>query len=115
MDKNSIEMKLGILGVLQILLLCVRKCLSVCNTAVFFGDELASYGFGQSHPFNSNRLYSFWSKFIAQNLDKSNQIMVEKPKLASKDDLLLFHDKNYVDLVMESSKNGKGFLDIGDT
>ncbi len=87
----------------------------MCNTAVFFGDELASYGFGQSHPFNSNRLYSFWSKFVALNLDKSNQIMIEKPKPATKDDLLLFHDKNYVDLVMESSKQGIGFLDIGDT
>ena len=64
MDKNSIEMKLGILSVLQILLLWVHKCLSVCNTAVFYGDELASYGFGQSHPFNSNRIYSFWSKVV---------------------------------------------------
>ena len=87
----------------------------VCNTAVFYGEELASYGFGQSHPFNSNRIYSFWSKFIALHVDKSNQITMKKPKLAPKDALLEFHDKNYVDLVEESSKHGAGFLDVGDT
>ena len=97
--RKSIEMKIGILDVLQILLLWVRRCLSMCNTAVFYGDELASYGFGRSHPFNSNRIYSFWSKFVALNIDKSNQITIEKPKLASKDALLQFHDKHYVDLV----------------
>ncbi len=87
----------------------------MCNTAVFYGADLASYGFGPSHPFNSKRMYSFWSKFVALGIDKSNQITVRKPKLASKDTLLQFHDKDYVDLVKESSKQGTGFLDVGDT
>ncbi len=87
----------------------------MCNTAVFYGAELALYGFGQTHPFNSGRMHSFWSKFIALNLDKSDQIVIEKPKLAPKDDLLWFHDEKYVDLVKESSEHGMGFLDFGDT
>ena len=51
----------------------------MCSTVVFFGEELAKYGFGKSHPFNSDRIYAFWSKFTALNLDKSTQIRIEKP------------------------------------
>ncbi len=87
----------------------------MCKTAVFFGKELGKYGFGESHPFNSNRLHSFWSKFKASNLDKSDKIIVEKPEIAQEESLLQFHDKKYIDLVKESSKTGSGFLDHGDT
>jgi hypothetical protein len=51
----------------------------MCNTAVFFGEELAKYGFGKSHPLNEDRIYAFWSKFTALELDKSTQIRIEKP------------------------------------
>ncbi|MDQ6722891.1 MAG: acetoin utilization protein AcuC [Thermoproteota archaeon] len=87
----------------------------MCKTAVFFGKELAKYGFGGSHPFNSNRIYSFWSKFNTMNLDKSDKIIIEKPEIAQEEILLQFHDKKYVDMVKESSKKGIGFLDHGDT
>jgi acetoin utilization protein AcuC len=85
------------------------------KTAVFFGDELAKYGFGETHPFNSNRIYSFWSKFCALNLDKSDQIQIERPEIAKEDLILRFHDPEYIDLVKQSSKLGTGFLDLGDT
>ncbi len=54
----------------------------MCKTAVFFGEELARYGFGESHPFNSNRIYAFWSRANALGLVKSNQIQIEAPELA---------------------------------
>jgi acetoin utilization protein AcuC len=85
------------------------------KTVVFFGDELAKYGFGETHPFNSNRIYSFWSKFCALNLDKSDQIQIERPEIAKEDVILRFHDPEYIDLVKQSSKLGTGFLDLGDT
>jgi acetoin utilization protein AcuC len=87
----------------------------VCRTAVFYGDELATYGFGPSHPFNSGRLYSFWSKFNSLSLGNSDSIVLEKPKLATEDVILQFHDKGYVDLVKALSIEGKGYLDKGDT
>jgi acetoin utilization protein AcuC len=87
----------------------------MCKTVVFFGNELAKYGFGSSHPFNSDRIYSFWSKFSSMNLDKSNKIKIERPEISHEKDLLLFHGKRYIDLVKESSKQGTGFLDSGDT
>jgi acetoin utilization protein AcuC len=85
------------------------------KTAVFFGEELAKYGFGETHPFNSNRIYSFWSKFCALNLDKSDQIQIERPEIADEALLSRFHDAEYIDLVKKSSKLGSGFLDLGDT
>jgi acetoin utilization protein AcuC len=87
----------------------------VCKTAVFFGKELAKYGFGESHPFNSNRIYSFWSKFNEMNLSESDRITIEKPETVQDEILRQFHDADYVDTVKASSKAGAGFLDIGDT
>lgn len=81
----------------------------MCKTAIFFGKELADYGFGISHPFNSNRIYSFWSKFSSLNLHESSKITIENPSIASEHDLLEFHNKNYIDVVKEYSKHG---LDI---
>ncbi|HYX54731.1 MAG TPA: acetoin utilization protein AcuC, partial [Nitrososphaeraceae archaeon] len=60
----------------------------MCSTVVFFGEELAKYGFGKSHPFNSDRIYAFWSKFTALNLDKSTQIRIEKPVTVKEETLL---------------------------
>jgi acetoin utilization protein AcuC len=87
----------------------------MCKTAIFFGKELAKYGFGESHPFNSNRIYSFWSKFNAINLNKSDKILIKKPEITQEEILMQFHDKNYIDLVKQYSKRGTGFLDSGDT
>jgi acetoin utilization protein AcuC len=85
------------------------------KTAVFFGEELAKYGFGETHPFNSNRIYSFWSKFCDLNLDKCDQIQIERPEIADEALLSRFHDAEYIDFVKKSSKLGSGFLDLGDT
>jgi acetoin utilization protein AcuC len=87
----------------------------VCKTAVFFGKDLAKYGFGESHPFNSNRIYSFWSKFNAMSLSKSDRVTIEKPETVQDEVLRQFHDRAYIDMVKESSKEGTGFLDDGDT
>src|SRR5918994_1952602 len=87
----------------------------MCKTAVFFGEELAKYGFGEAHPFNSKRIFAFWSKFYALNLHKSSNIQIERPEIAQEKIILQFHDKEYVDLVKKSSKLGTGLLDLGDT
>ena len=87
----------------------------MCKTAVFFGDESSKYGFGITHPFNSNRIYSFWSKFEEMSLDKSNKIIIEKPRLAHDEELQQFHTREYIDLVKDYSQSKRGFLDKGDT
>ena len=87
----------------------------MCSTAVFVGEALAKYGFGGSHPWGSDRIYAFWSKFKSEKLDKSSQITIKEPALTDEETILRFHDREYVDLVKKSSKYGTGFLDIGDT
>jgi acetoin utilization protein AcuC len=87
----------------------------MCTTAVFFGEELAKYSFGKSHPFNSDRIYAFWSKFNALELDKSTQIRIEKPDAVQEESILDFQDKEYLEFIKKASKHGTGLLDLGDT
>jgi acetoin utilization protein AcuC len=87
----------------------------MCKTAIFFGEDLSRYNFGPHHPFNSSRLYAFWSKFQSENLHESDKFTIEAPVLADEQTILSFHDRDYVELVKKASKNGKCFLDRGDT
>jgi acetoin utilization protein AcuC len=84
----------------------------MCQTAVFFGNALARYGFGGSHPWGSDRLYAFWSKLQGENV---SNIVVEEPELAGEQAALSFHEREYVELVMAASKHGGVPLDRGDT
>ena len=84
----------------------------MCQTAVFFGEALARYGFGGSHPWGSDRIYAFWSRLQSENPDN---IVVEDPALGSEQAVLSFHDKEYVELVKATSKRGGVPLDRGDT
>lgn len=49
------------------------------------------------------------------NLFSSPNVEIIEPKQATREQLLLFHDQDYLDLVEEVSKSGEGFLDLGDT
>jgi acetoin utilization protein AcuC len=87
----------------------------MCQTAVFFGDALARYGFGNLHPWHFNRIFDFWSKFKNENLNISAQVIIKDPVSADEESILTFHERDYVDLVKKSSRVGSGFLDFGDT
>jgi acetoin utilization protein AcuC len=84
----------------------------MCETAVFFGEELARYGFGSSHPWGTDRIYAFWAKLQSE---KVANIVVQEPVLGSEQDVLAFHDSEYVDFVKIASKHGGVPLDRGDT
>ncbi len=71
---------------------------------------------------NSSRTEVFFSNLteLASITDgeKSHlreRISITKPLAANEKDLLLFHTPEYVDAVKESSLNGTGYLDYGDT
>ncbi|MGH9909994.1 MAG: acetoin utilization protein AcuC, partial [Nitrososphaerales archaeon] len=87
----------------------------MCSVGVMYGDALAKYGFGGSHPWGSDRLYAFWSKFQSDGLDKMENIVIEEPVMADEEALLNFHSKAYVEFVKKASVFGQGFLDYGDT
>ena len=79
-----------------------------CKLGVSFGYESTLYSF-PGHPLNKTRTELFGSSI------KQERVSIVKPVPASEEDLLLFHTQEYVDFVKESSKNGEGFLDYGDT
>jgi len=80
---------------------------------VYRGDALASYGFGDPHPFGLDRHGVFHDELAAADL--GDAIEYAAPGNASVDDLLLFHSADYIDKVSRMSAEGKGFLDDGDT
>ena len=79
---------------------------------MFFGEALASYGFGSSHPLGNDRIFAFWKKLQSE---KVSNVVVEKPEIATEEEALTFHDRDYVEFVKMASKHGGVLLDKGDT
>jgi len=94
---------------------CTSRKGFVHSVAVMYGEALAMYGFGGSHPFGADRLQAFWSRFQSEGLHKSKSVIIEDPVLAEEKVLLDFHSKTYVDFVKQASIIGEGVLDHGDT
>jgi len=82
-------------------------------TYVYKGDALSRYGFGEGHPFGSDRHDVFHEEL--EKADLRENIEYRDPSRATVDDLALFHTADYIDLVSKMSQDGKGFLDGGDT
>jgi acetoin utilization protein AcuC len=83
------------------------------TTCVYVGDDLASYGFGQGHPFGPDRLGAFWALARDQGLDR--RVDVCTPVSAGREALERFHTAAYIDRVIARSASGEGYLDSGDT
>lgn len=79
---------------------------------VYKGEQLASYGFGDSHPFGNDRHDVFQDELADAAL---SNIEYGHPRRASVDELLLFHTAEYIDKVSRLSTAGRGWLDEGDT
>jgi acetoin utilization protein AcuC len=80
---------------------------------VYKGEALSRYGFGEGHPFGSDRHDVFQAELAGAGLN--DRIEYREPQRATVDDLVLFHTPDYIDLVSRKSHEGKGFLDGGDT
>ena len=80
---------------------------------VYKGDEIARYGFGDEHPFGTDRHDVFHRELAAAGID--DRIHYAHPRRASVDELALFHTADYIDRVSRLSATGKGYLDDGDT
>jgi acetoin utilization protein AcuC len=93
-------------------LLSLLSHIYMCQTAVFYGEALAKYGFGGSHPFGTHRLDAFWNKLQSESI---GNIVVEDPVMADYQAAVLFHDAEYVELVKVASRHGGVLLDKGDT
>jgi acetoin utilization protein AcuC len=83
------------------------------NLGVIVSEQLGRYGFGDGHPFGPDRHGAFVREFESRGLHRRTRIL--EPRSASYEELLSFHEYQYVDLVKERSVSGQGFLDGGDT
>jgi len=83
------------------------------STFVIAGQELASYGFPNGHPFGPERYGAFMSAL--ERSDCFADLELRAPRLATREELQYFHDPRYVDRVIELSARGSGLLDAGDT
>jgi len=77
------------------------------------GEGLASYGFGDGHPFGPDRHEAFLRELRRSRC--LGALRVLEPRVAERHELESFHRAEYVDLVIERSREGRGYLDAGDT
>ncbi len=80
---------------------------------LYYGEELARYGFGGGHPFGTDRLAAFWQLWNERGL--RDRAQVTEPVSATETELLRFHTPRYVERVRHLSRSGSGCLDHGDT
>ncbi|RLG09721.1 MAG: acetoin utilization protein AcuC [Thaumarchaeota archaeon] len=73
------------------------------------------YSFPQPHPFRKDRIERFYEKLPELEKEFPGQIIRVKPRMATLDEVLFYHEKDYVDFVKNMSVDGRGYLDYGDT
>src|SRR5579864_9816914 len=83
------------------------------SVAVIVSERLALYGFGDGHPFGSDRLAAFVREFTARGLPA--RVTTLEPRTASDAELRSFHNAEYLEFVRRASVSGTGLLDAGDT
>lgn len=80
---------------------------------VYRGSALANYGFGNDHPFGPDRHDVFHAELASSGL--GGAVHYAAPSRATVDHLALFHTAEYIDRVSQLSREGRGYLDAGDT
>ncbi|MGV6826611.1 MAG: acetoin utilization protein AcuC [bacterium] len=76
-------------------------------------DRLAAYHFGEDHPFGPDRYWAFKREFEHRGF--SDDVRVANGRIASEQELLLFHTPSCIERVRTASAQGNGYLDQGDT
>jgi acetoin utilization protein AcuC len=83
--------------------------------AYVYSDDFLKYDFGPDHPLTPIRLKLTYELSHAKGLIDDQNITVIPPRVATEEEVRLFHTEEYVDLVKRKSKEGHGLLDLGDT
>jgi acetoin utilization protein AcuC len=80
-----------------------------------YSDDFLKYDFGPEHPLAPIRLKLTYELSHAKGLIDDENITVLPPRVATEEEVGLFHTEEYVNLVKRLSKSGHGLLDLGDT
>ena len=73
------------------------------------------YDFGPTHPLKPTRLKLTFELMRTIGLLSDPNVRVVEPRQATRKELLLFHQEDYLDLVKQVGRSGTGYLDMGDT
>jgi acetoin utilization protein AcuC len=85
----------------------------MATVALVAAEEMARYGFTDGHPFGPDRQDVFLRELERSAAYGSLRLLT--PRSATREEIELFHDDRYVDMVVERSVDGRGYLDAGDT
>jgi len=80
---------------------------------VIADERLARYGFANGHPWGTDRQSAFLREFERRGL--ARRCAVEGTRMATLEELELFHEPDYVAYIRSRSGTGQGYLDGGDT
>ncbi len=83
------------------------------RTAFIWDERFLDYSFPGDHPFKPIR--ESMAKKMMEERGFFHEIEVIRPTVISEELLLEVHDRDYVELVKRLSREGKGYLDSGDT
>ena len=83
------------------------------SVLVYRGKAIAAYGFGDPHPFGTDRHDVFHAELERAAL--GDVIDYGQPRHAEVEELALFHTDDYIETVSRLSAAGQGWLDAGDT
>jgi acetoin utilization protein AcuC len=85
------------------------------KTGLIWDARFLDYNLGPQHPLRPIRVKLTYDLIRSKGILEQGSIEVINPRLASREEILRFHDDEYVRLVEQYSKKGSGFLDAGDT
>ena len=85
------------------------------RTTLLYSERFLDYNLGSLHPLRPVRVKLTHDLIQSKGLLDEDDIEIAAPRVASEEEILLFHEKEYVRLVQKYSERGSGLLDAGDT
>jgi len=79
------------------------------RVGITYHERFGQYDLGADHPFRGDRFTNVMRVFEEQGLLGLPNVVVLKPRLVSKGDLLRVHDADYVDLVFRLAELSKPY------
>ena len=85
------------------------------KTTLLYSEKFLDYNFGPFHPLRPVRVKLTYDLIKSKGLLGEDFAKITVPRVASEEEILLFHEREYVRLVQKYGETGSGFLDAGDT
>lgn len=79
------------------------------RVAFSFHDKFRQYDLGEGHPFRGDRFVNAMQFFESQGLFDLPQILISRPRPASKAELLRVHDEDYIELIFRLAKKHRPY------